>query len=113
MDLKVMDEQEFQTASGAALDSLFRRLSAAADRYDFEPDFNSGALSVEFEEPKAKFVVSPNAPVRQVWVSAQSKSFKLDWDAGRGAFVLPATGESLEQLLATLIGQQMNEKVSL
>ena len=33
-------------------------------------------------------MVSPNAPVRQIWVSAHSKSFKLDWDAAKEAFVL-------------------------
>ena len=42
-----------------ALEQLYRKLATASDRYDFEPDFNSGALSVEFEEPKTKFVVSP------------------------------------------------------
>ncbi len=78
-----MDEQEFRTRSNDALDSLYRKLSAASERHEFEPDFNSGALSIEFEEPKARFVVSPNAPVRQIWVSAHSKSFKLDWNPGK------------------------------
>ena len=78
-----MDEQEFKIRADAALEPLYRKLSAAADRYGFEPDFNSGALSIEFEEPKARFVVSPNTPVRQIWVSAHSKSFKLDWDHGQ------------------------------
>jgi CyaY protein len=92
---------------------LFRKLSAATEQYEFEPDFNSGALSIEFEEPKAKFVVSPNAPVRQIWVSAHSKSFKLDWDPARGAFVLPATGETLDQMIAGAIGKHLNEEVTL
>ena len=48
---------------------------------------NAGALAIEFETPPAKFVVSPNSPVSQIWVSAQSKSFKLDWDAARGAYL--------------------------
>jgi CyaY protein len=108
-----MDEQEFKTKSDAALQSLFRKLSAAADRYDFEPDFNAGALAIEFEEPKAKFVVSPNAPVRQVWVSAHSKSFKLDWDSSKGAFVLPDSSETLDQLIAAAIEQHVGEPVSL
>jgi frataxin-like iron-binding protein CyaY len=75
-----MDEQEFKNESTRAMESLFKKLSKATEQYEFEPDFNAGALSIEFEEPKAKFVVSPNAPVRQIWVSAHSKSFKLDWD---------------------------------
>ena len=108
-----MDEQEFKTRADAALESLYKRLSAASDEFEFEPDFNSGALAVEFEEPRAKFVVSPNAPVRQIWVSAQSKSYKLDWDAGRNAFVLPETGQSLTELMSSVIGQQIGEQVAL
>lgn len=108
-----MDDQTFKTASAAALESLFKKLSKATDHHDFEPDFNSGALSIEFEEPKAKFVISPNAPVHQIWVSAHSKSFKLDYDAARAAFVLPATGETLDQFIAGAISQHLNEPVTL
>ncbi len=74
---------------------------------------NAGALSVEFEEPKAKFVVSPNSPVRQIWVSAHSRSFKLDWDAPREAFVHPDSGMTLDALMADAISKQMGELVSL
>lgn len=108
-----MDEQEFKTRADAALESLYKRLSAASDEFEFEPDFNSGALAVEFDEPKAKFVVSPNTPVRQIWVSAQSKSYKLDWDASRDSFVLPETGQSLTELMSSVIGQQIGEEVAL
>ncbi|MBV8809588.1 MAG: iron donor protein CyaY [Acidobacteriaceae bacterium] len=108
-----MDEQEFKNRSASALEALYRKLTAASDRYGFEPDFNSGALSIEFEEPKGRFVVSPNAPVRQVWVSAHSKSFKLDWNSGQQAFVLPETGESLDHLIAGAISRQLGEEVSL
>ena len=108
-----MDEQEFKNESAQAMESLFKKLSKATDHYEFEPDFNSGALSIEFEEPKARFVVSPNAPVRQIWVSAHSKSFKLDWDSARRAFVLPATGETLEEMIAGAISQHLGEPVAL
>ncbi|MGA8028540.1 MAG: iron donor protein CyaY [Bryobacteraceae bacterium] len=108
-----MEEQEFTTRADAALDALYRKLSAAADRYGFEPDFNSGALSIEFEEPKARFVVSPNTPVRQIWVSAHSKSFKLDWNPDRKTFVLPETSKTLDELIGSAIGQQLGEEVRL
>ncbi len=108
-----MDEQEFKNESSRAMESLFKKISHATEQYEFEPDFNAGALSIEFDEPKAKFVVSPNAPVRQIWVSAHSKSFKLDWVAARGAFVLPATGETLEEMIAGAIGKHLNEEVTL
>ncbi len=108
-----MDEQEFKNRADVALNSLYRKLSTASDRYDFEPDFNAGALSIEFEEPKAKFVVSPNSPVRQIWVSAHSKSFKLDWDAARGAFIYPETDQTLDELMASAVGKLLDEEVRL
>jgi iron donor protein CyaY len=108
-----MDEQEFRNKADTSLQSLYKRLAEASDRYGFEPDFNAGALAIEFEEPKAKFVVSPNTPVRQIWVSAHSKSFKLDWDPAKDAFVLPGTQETLQDLIASAIGQHLGEPVRL
>ncbi len=109
----VMTEQEFKTRADEALDSLYKKLSAATDNYEFEPDFNSGALSIEFEEPKARFVISPNTPVRQIWISAHSRSFKLDWQNDRHAFVLPDTGQTLDSFIEAAISQHLGEPVSL
>ncbi len=80
----MLDERQFREVSDAALTNLQRALERASDNHDFDVENNQGALSIEFDEPPAKFVVSPNFPVRQIWVSARVKSFKLDWDeAGR------------------------------
>lgn len=108
-----MDEQEFKTRADEALTSLYKRLASASDEFEFETDFSSGALAVEFESPPGKFVISPNAPVRQIWVSAHSKSFKLDWDSVQSAFVLPSSGQTLAELVADAISQQIGEEVSL
>ncbi len=108
-----MDDQQFQTRAGAALDDLYRRLSASADQHDFEVDFNAGALAVEFEDPPAKFVVSPNSPVHQIWVSAHSRSFKLAWDDAQAAFVLPDTGQTLAAMMGEAVGKQIGEEVTL
>jgi iron-sulfur cluster assembly protein CyaY len=108
-----MDEQEFQKRADEELNSLYRKLSRASDKADFEADFNAGAMGIEFEDPPAKFVISPNSPVRQIWVSAHSKSFKLDWDAGRSTFVLPETGQTLTELIQSAIGTQLGEEVAL
>jgi CyaY protein len=108
-----MDDQEFQSYAGEALHDLYKRLNAASDSGEFEADFNAGALAIEFEEPPGKFVVSPNSPVRQIWVSAHSKSFKLDWDAARKEFVLPGTGQSLAEMVSGAISQQLGQQVKL
>lgn len=108
-----MDEQEFKKRADQALQGLYKRLAAASEDADFEADFNSGALAIEFEEPPGKFVVSPNTPVRQIWVSAHSKSYKLDWDELQGTFVLESTRQTLTELIQDAITQQLGEEVSL
>ena len=108
-----MDDTSFRNAADAAIDSLFRRLTAASDHYPFEPDLNGGALTVEFDEPPGKFVVSPNAPVRQIWVSANVQSFKFEWDAATKEFKLPSTRQTLVELMADAIGQHLGEAVVL
>lgn len=109
----IMDEQEFRDRADESLNNLYRRLLAASGEHSFDADFNSGALAIEFEAPPAKFVVSPNTPVRQIWVSAHSKSFKLDWDPARSAFVLPDAGQTLVQVVGEAISRQLGEQVIL
>jgi CyaY protein len=108
-----MDEQEFKMRADQALEDLQRRLSAAGDRHDLESDFNAGTLVVEFEDPPAKFVVSPNAPVRQIWVSANLRSYKLDWSQADEAFILTETGQTLAAVVADAISEKLGETVSL
>jgi iron donor protein CyaY len=108
----MLDEKEFRRRSDEALDALQRALERAADRYGFEVDRNQGALGVEFEDPPAKFVVSPNSPVRQIWVSARVKSFKLDWNEATAQFEFTG-GQSLLELIARLAGEQLGEPVDL
>jgi CyaY protein len=108
----MMEEQEFRKQSDAALTSLQRALEKASENHDFDVDRKEGALTIEFEEPPAKFVVSPNAPVRQIWVSARVQSFKLDWLESAAAFALP-DGRTLNTLIADVVGEQLGEMVSL
>ncbi len=108
----MLDEQAFRTRSDEALTALQRALERASDRYDFEVDRNQGALTIEFEDPPAKFVVSPNSPVRQIWVSARVQSFKLDWNEAAAAFAF-SDGRTLHQLIAGLVGEQLGEAVFL
>jgi frataxin-like iron-binding protein CyaY len=51
--------------------------------------------------------------VKQVWVSANMKSYKLDWDSARGEFVLPDSGQSLSELMQEAVSRQLGEEVSL
>jgi iron donor protein CyaY len=109
----MIDEQKFKKLADDALNSLSRDLIAASDDYGFEVDFNAGALGVEFEDPPAKFVISPNTPARQIWVSANNKSYKLDWDVVENTFVHSESGDSLKRLIEKAISKQMGDEISL
>jgi len=99
--MTTLSEQEFRVRSDEALESARRSLLPLADSEGFEIELQNGVLNVVFEEPsEARFVVSPNAPVRQIWVSAMARSYKLSWAPGAGAFALD--GETLPKLLERL-----------
>ncbi len=100
-----MDELEFRRKADAALESLAKSLYAAEEDADFEVEERDGAVHISFDEPPARFVISPNSAVKQIWVSALSTSFKLDWSDND--FVLTKTGEQLKPLIARLINQQL------
>jgi CyaY protein len=105
----MLDEQDFRRQAESALDTLKKHLilREEEDEAGFEVEEQSGVLNITFEEPAGKFVVTPNTPVRQIWISALSTSFKLDWDAAAGAFVLPRTGEKLVPLIDRLIDENV------
>jgi iron-sulfur cluster assembly protein CyaY len=101
----MLDEMEFRRAADAALEDLKRHLFVREEEAGsgFEVEEQSGALHILFEEQDGKFVVTPNTPVRQIWISALATSFKLDWDAAAEGFLLPRTGEPLIPLIERLI----------
>ena len=108
-----MDEQEFQKRCDSAFESLRRRLQDAGDEHGFEVEGGSGKLEVLFDEAEGtRFVISPNTPVRQIWISALTTSFKLSWSDAAGTFVLDKTGETLMQLMGRLLSEQLGNPVT-
>jgi iron donor protein CyaY len=103
----MQDEQEFRRSAEAALEGLKKHLIACEEEGGFEAEEQNGVLNVLFEEPPTKFVITPNTPVRQIWISALSTSFKLDWDKKMEKFILPKTGEPLITLVDRLIGEHL------
>jgi CyaY protein len=96
-----LTEQDFRVQSDVALEAARRALLPLADSEGFEVELQNGVLNLVFEEPsETKFVVSPNAPVRQIWVSAMARSYKLSWSPETNAFALD--GETLPRLLERL-----------
>jgi CyaY protein len=94
-------ESQFRLEADRALERLQHSLLPLADAEGFEVELQNGVLQVVFDEPSpAKFVVSPNAPVRQMWVSAMSRSYKLAWSPQSSSFELE--GEPLNALIERL-----------
>jgi CyaY protein len=99
-----LSDQEFRLNADHALEQAQRALTSMDGTDDVEVELHNGVLQIVFEDPTpAKFVVSPNAPVRQIWVSAMSRSYKLAWSDEAGAFALD--GEPLDALLKRLVRQ--------
>ncbi|MDQ2833397.1 MAG: iron donor protein CyaY [Acidobacteriota bacterium] len=106
----MIDEATFRRESDRALESLKQSLIAAEDDDGtFEFEDNNGVMNIIFENGSSKFVITPNTPIRQVWISAQATSYKLDWIEAANAFTLPKTGEDLKTLTQRLLREHLND----
>jgi CyaY protein len=102
--MTTLSDQDFRVKSDEALEQARRALLPLADREGFEIEFSDGTLNLLFDEPsEARFVVSPNAPVKQIWVSAMSRGYKLSWSSDASAFAL--NGETLPTFLVRLTNE--------
>jgi CyaY protein len=106
----MLSEEEFRKRADEALTSLKEHLYAAEDDGDFEVEEQNGVLNLVFENPPGKFVITPNTPVAQIWISALSTSFKLDWDEPSHAFQYPRTREKLQTLVGRLIAEHTGDQ---
>ncbi|HEX9200152.1 MAG TPA: iron donor protein CyaY [Acidobacteriaceae bacterium] len=106
----MLDEASFRRESDRALEFLKQALIAAEDdKGSFEFEDNNGVMNIIFENGSSKFVVTPNTPVRQIWISAQATSYKLEWSDTVSAFVLPRTGEALIPLTERLLREHLGD----
>jgi iron donor protein CyaY len=110
----MIDEATFRRESDRALESLKQSLIAAEEDGGFETEEKNGVLNILFDDPGERFVFSPNTPVRQIWISARSTSFKLDWSGETHSFMLPKTGEAMKPLTERLLRETLqNEDIHL
>ena len=105
----MIDESTFRRETDRALDALKQSLIAAEEAGGFEAEENNGVLNILFEDKPGKFVLTPQTPVRQLWISAQSTSFKLEWSPEQRAFVLAKTGEQLKPLVERLLREFLED----
>ena len=105
----MLDEPQFRRLSDAALETLKQSLIDAEEEGGFEAEEKNGVLNVLFEDGGTKFVFTPQTPVRQIWISARTTSFKLDWADAEQAFTLAKTGETLKTLTERLLREQLDD----
>jgi CyaY protein len=108
----MIDEATFRRESDAAMEQLKQQLIRAEEAGGFEVEEKNGVLNILFEDsstPHARFVFSPNTPVRQIWISAQSTSFKLEWNDTGHSFILTRTGEYLRSLTERLLREVLDD----
>lgn len=103
----MLDETTFRRHAEAALESLKKALIQSETEADFEVEEQNGVLNITFDEPPSRFVLTPNVPMRQIWISALSTNLQLDWDETMQSFLLAKTGESLKPLIARLITEHL------
>jgi CyaY protein len=106
----MLDEAQFRRESDHALSTLKKSLIEAEDEWGgFEVEDNSGVMNILFEDGSSKFVVTPNTPIRQIWISALATSFKLEWSDPAKTFILPKTGEALIPLIQRLLREHLGD----
>ena len=107
-----LSEHEFHARCDAALGGLRKRLLELSDDHGFEVEGQSDRLDHLFEDAdETRFVISPNTPVRQIWISALTTSFKLGWSDAAGNFMLEKTGETLPQVMSLILTQQLGAPI--
>jgi len=108
-----MDETDFRKHADQAMERLTRALYAVEEAAGFDVEERGGALHLNFEEPPGTFVIAPNSSARQIWISALSTSFKLDWSESYTDFLHGQSGEPLLPLVARLLTEQTGNAVTL
>jgi iron-sulfur cluster assembly protein CyaY len=106
-----MDDKEFRERSDAALTKVAKWLE------DFDPDevdytTADGVVTIEFAGGSgAKFILSRQSQMKQLWLAAGSHGFHYNWDGARGAWLDDKDGHELFPRLAETISEQLGHPV--
>ena len=103
----LMDEQAFRTLVSSALSDL----SLQVDRIDsdaFETRLADGVFQVDFEGGGV-FVLSPQVPVRELWLSAFSRAWHFRYVDG--AWLERDSGEALDGILSAHFTRRLGQPV--
>ena len=88
-----------ESAYRARVDDTLRRIDAAFENVDpdmAESDHAQGTLVVTFQQTH-KLILSPQAPVEQLWVAFRNRAWHFNWDQATERW-LDNRGEGVELL---------------
>jgi CyaY protein len=106
-----MDDAEFRELSDACLDKVAKWLE---DLDPDEVDYSraDGVVNIEFADG-AKFVLSRQAQMKQMWLAAGSHGYHYNWDAAGATWLDDKDGHDLFKGLANVISEQLGHPVEL
>ena len=104
-----MDDNEFRERSDVALNKVAKWLE------DLDPDevdytTADGVVTIEFASG-AKFILSRQSQMKQMWLAAGSHGFHYSWDDPRGLWLDDKDGHELFPRLAEAISEQLGHQV--
>ena len=106
-----MDEQAYRHL----VDETFRKIDDAFA--DVDPDLaestlSQGALTISFPGG-VRCIVSPQPPVRQVWVAFRDRAWHLDWNPERSLWLDDrGSGTHLGKLLGDIVREAAGVELS-
>lgn len=106
-----MDEGAYRKV----VDDVFSRIDAAFENIDpdlAESSYSQGTLTIVFPG-NLRFILSPQAPTRQIWVAFKDRAWHFDLDATNGAWMDDrGAGIELYKLIEDTTRAQTKETVA-
>ena len=109
--MTMMDESPYR----ALVDEVFRTIDMAFE--DIDPDlaesaYSQGTLVITLLE-RHKLILSPQSPVRQIWIAFRDRAWHLSLDEASGRWMDDrGEGKELYSLIATLVAETANVTVT-
>jgi CyaY protein len=105
-----MDDREFVSRADACLTRVAKWLE------DFDPDevdyaTSDGSVTLEFPDG-AKFILSRQAQMKQVWLAAVAHGYHYNYDAARDTWLDEKDGHELYPRLAEAVSAQIGREIT-
>lgn len=91
--------------------SLEQKLSAFIDAgYEFDFTRSGDVLTIEFDS-KEKIVITPQAPMEQLWISANYAGHRFNWKGAE--WQNEKTGEPLDRFVGMILSEKFGTSIDI